>query len=80
MQAEVCKTERTFQPNLVFALLNGAMFLGRLATAYVSFMICPPLIGWLADLFSLQTALLTLGLSGVVILLLAREVRWAQNR
>ncbi|MBI1742380.1 hypothetical protein HYR54_04850 [Candidatus Acetothermia bacterium] len=23
MQAEVCKTDRTFQPNLVFALLLG---------------------------------------------------------
>lgn len=58
---------------------SGAIAGGMLATVYISFMICTSFIGWLADLFSLQIALLTLGLSGVGILLLAREVRWAQN-
>ncbi|MBI1742971.1 MFS transporter [Candidatus Acetothermia bacterium] len=58
---------------------SGAIAGGMLATVYISFMVCPPLIGWLADLFSLQTALLTLGLSGVGILLLAWKVRRAQG-
>jgi MFS family permease len=53
---------------------SGAIAGGMLAAVYVSFMLCPPLIGWLADWFSLQAALLTVGLSGLGILWLARGV------
>lgn len=50
---------------------SGALAAGMLAAVYVSFMVGPPLIGWLAELFSLQAALLTLALSGLGILWLA---------
>ena len=44
-----------------------------LAAVYLSFLICPPVIGWLAELVSLQAALLTVGLSGVGVLWLAQQ-------
>jgi hypothetical protein len=47
-----------------------------LAAIYLSFIVLAPLVGWIADLFSLQAALLTLVVSGVGILLLTwRQVR-----
>lgn len=46
---------------------SGAIAGGMLAAVYLSFMVSPPLIGWLADLFSLQAALAILGLSGLAI-------------
>lgn len=48
---------------------------GIMAAAYTGFIVCPPLTGWIADRFSLQAALLTVGLSGLVVLWLARRVR-----
>jgi len=36
--------------------------------------VTPPLIGWLAEFFSLQAALVTLGVSGLGMLYLARGV------
>ena len=56
---------------------SGAVADGMLAAVYLSFLICPPVIGWLADLVSLQAALLTVGLSGLGILWLAQEAEGA---
>jgi MFS family permease len=53
------------------AALTGAI----MAAAYSGFIICPPLTGWIADQFSLQAALITVGLSGLVVLWLARRVK-----
>ena len=53
---------------------SGAVAGGIMAAAYAGFIVCPPLIGWIADLFSLKVALLSLGLSGIAILWLVREV------
>jgi MFS family permease len=51
---------------------SGAIAGAMLAAVYLSFMITPPLIGWLAEFLSLQAALVTLGLSGLGMLALAR--------
>ena len=59
---------------------SGALAGGLLAAVYVSFMVSPPLIGWLAELFSLQVALLTLALSGLGILWLAPRAAAADGR
>ncbi len=53
---------------------SSAVASGMLAAVYVSFLICPPLIGWLAEIASLQAALALVGLSGLGILWLARHV------
>jgi MFS family permease len=53
------------------AALTGAI----MAAAYSGFIICPPLTGWIADHFSLQIALLAVGLSGMVVIGLARRVK-----
>jgi hypothetical protein len=53
---------------------SGTLAGGILAAVYLSFMLAPPVIGWLAELFSLQAALLTVGLSGLGMLWLARDV------
>ena len=54
---------------------SGAVAGGIMASAYAGFMICSPLIGWMADTLSLQLALLLpTGLSGLAILWLARGV------
>ena len=53
---------------------SGAIAGGILAAVYLSFMVTPPVIGWLAEFFSLQAALLTVGLSGLGMLWLARGV------
>jgi MFS family permease len=50
---------------------SGAIAGGMLTAVYLSFMIAPPLIGWLAELFSLQAALLVVGVSGLGMLGLA---------
>jgi MFS family permease len=47
---------------------------GIMALAYTGFIICPPLTGWIADLYSLKAALVLVGLSGVGIIWLARGV------
>lgn len=54
---------------------SGAVSGGMLAAVYLSFTISPPLIGALADRFSLQVALVLVGVSGVGVLLLTRGVR-----
>lgn len=56
---------------------SGAVSGGMLAAVYLSFMVCPPLIGALADRFSLQAALVIIGVSGLGVLLLTRGVRRA---
>jgi MFS family permease len=47
---------------------------GIMAIAYTGFIICPPLTGWIAELFSLKAALVVVGLSGFGIIWLARNV------
>ena len=54
---------------------NGAIVGGMMAAAYAGFIVCPPLIGWLAEIASLRAALLTVGLSGLGILWLTRGIR-----
>lgn len=54
---------------------SGGLASGMLAAVYASFIFSPPLIGWLAELFSLQAALLTLGVAGVMTLWLARGLK-----
>jgi fucose permease len=58
-----------FAPGNTAALTGGIM-----AAAYCGFIICPPLTGWIADQFSLQAALITVGLSGLIVIALARRV------
>jgi fucose permease len=47
---------------------------GVLAAVYVGFMIYPPIVGWLADRFSLQAAMATIGVAGLCIIGLARTL------
>lgn len=54
---------------------SGAVASALIAMVYVCLVICPPLVGWLAELFSLQVAWLIVGLSGLAIAWLARGVR-----
>jgi fucose permease len=54
---------------------SGAITGAIMAVAYSAFIVIPPLTGWLADTFSLQVALVSVGLSGVGILWLARRVK-----
>jgi MFS family permease len=53
---------------------SGAITGAIMAIAYSGFIVIPPLTGWLADLFSLQVALVSVSLSGLGILWLARRV------
>jgi fucose permease len=53
---------------------SGAVAGGLLAAVYLSYVLWPPLIGALAERFSLQAALAVIGLSGAAVLLLARGV------
>lgn len=53
---------------------SGAVTGGIMSVSYACFMICPPLIGWLAELFSLQIALLSVVAAGGLLLLLARRL------
>jgi MFS family permease len=64
----VLSAAATFAPGNTAALTGGIM-----AAAYSGFIICPPLTGWIADQFSLQAALITVGLSGLAVLWLARR-------
>lgn len=53
---------------------NSAAVAGAImAVTYAGFIVTPPLIGWVAELVSLQVALLVLGLSGFGILWLVRR-------
>ena len=54
---------------------TAALTGGIMAAAYSGFIVCTPLTGWIADRFSLQAALITVGLSGIVVLWLARRVK-----
>jgi MFS family permease len=54
---------------------SAALTGGIMAAAYSGFIVCPPLTGWIADRFSLQAALIAVGLSGLVVLWLARRVK-----
>ncbi|GIW01934.1 sugar MFS transporter [Roseiflexus sp.] len=53
---------------------SGAVTGAIMAVTYLSFVVCAPLIGWIAELVSLQTALLTVALSGIGIVGLARGI------
>lgn len=53
---------------------SGALAGAMLAAVYASFVVAPPLVGWLAELFSLQAALALLGVCGVAVLALTRQV------
>jgi MFS family permease len=57
-----------FAPGNTTVLTGGIM-----AAAYSGFIICPPLTGWIADQFSLQAALITVGFSGLAVIWLARR-------
>ena len=57
-----------FAPGNTAALTGGIM-----AAAYSGFIICPPLTGWIADQFSLQAALITVGFSGLAVIWLAQQ-------
>jgi MFS family permease len=51
---------------------SGAVAGAIMATAYIGFIASPPLVGMLAELLSLQVALLSVGIGGLVVLRLAR--------
>jgi fucose permease len=53
---------------------SGTVAGGVLAVAYGGFVVAPPLVGWLAELFSLQGALVSVGASGLGVLWLARRI------
>ncbi len=54
---------------------SGAIAGGLMAAAYVGFVLCAPLVGWLAEFVSLQVALLSgVGLSGLAVVGLARRL------
>jgi MFS family permease len=57
-----------FAPGNTSALTGGII-----AAAYSGFIICPPLTGWIADQFSLQTALVAVGFSGLLVIGLANR-------
>lgn len=59
---------------------SAAIAGGMLAALYLSFLICPPLIGWLATLTSLRTALLLVGVAGLAVIGLAHGIEPAANR
>lgn len=53
---------------------SGAVTGAIMTVTYLSFVVCAPLVGWMAELVSLQTALMTVALSGLGILWLARTI------
>lgn len=53
---------------------SGAVTGAIMTAAYFSFVVCAPLVGWAAELISLQMALLAVALSGIGILWLARGI------
>ncbi len=53
---------------------SGAVAGGIMAFSYLGFVIVPPSTGWLAQLTSLHTALLIVGVCGVIMLLLVRDL------
>jgi fucose permease len=56
---------------------SGAVAGGMMAAAYAGFIFCPPIIGWVAELFELRLAMLSVGLSGVLLLWLVRQLERA---
>ncbi len=56
------------------AAITGAI----MSAAYASFIVGPPLIGWVADALALRTALMLVVVMGIAGVLLARRVRLAQ--
>jgi MFS family permease len=53
---------------------TAALTGGIMAAAYSGFIICPPITGWIADQFSLQAALITVGFCGLIVIWLARRM------
>jgi fucose permease len=54
---------------------NATITSAIMAFAYIGFVICPPLTGWIAELYSLKAALVVVGLSGICIVWLARRIK-----
>lgn len=54
---------------------SGAVAGAMMAACYSSFVIWSPVIGWIADLFSLQAALLMVGVSGIALFGLAWSLK-----
>ena len=52
---------------------SGAVTGAIMAVTYMGFVVCAPLIGWLAEITTLQTALVSIGVSGALVLVLARS-------
>jgi MFS family permease len=52
------------------ATIAGAMMAG----AYAAFIVCPPTMGYVADLFSLRTSFVLIGLAGLAILWLGNGI------
>lgn len=53
---------------------SGAVAGGMMAFSYLGFVVVPPITGWLAQLTSLHTALLIVGVCGLIMLWLVRDV------
>jgi MFS family permease len=53
---------------------SAAVSATLLAVGYAGFVVCPPVIGWLAEASSLQAALACVGLAGLAALALARRL------
>lgn len=59
---------------------SGAVAGGIMAAAYACFIVSPPLIGWIGEAFSLRLAWLLVGISGVGIIWLVRDIRAALHK
>jgi MFS family permease len=57
----------------------GAVTGALMSAAYLGFIICPPLIGWIAELISLRAALVLIGASGVAIIALVGGLHRAER-
>ena len=53
---------------------SGSVTGAIMSVAYLSFIICPPLIGWAAEIVSLRAALLIIAIIGIAQLALARSI------
>jgi fucose permease len=58
---------------------SGAVTGAIMSVAYVSFIICPPLIGWVAEASSLRVALVVVLITGLLQLVLARTIPATQR-
>ncbi len=54
---------------------SGAITGGIMSVAYLSFIISPPLIGWFAEIFSLQSSFVIVAVSGMALFWMSRGIR-----